>query len=262
MMQKNALAITVTTLVMGVFGAFLRWLQNRLAFDDAGLAIPGAPVSVVYLVFSLLMLAGMLGIVFLWLNRFEKPEFGEDALRVGSALPTVLSWVFCTAFAAAGVLLMFSAGDSRLSLLQRLFGAAAVIAGACLPAMPARQVYENAGVIGKRAASVILVVFFGLWLVFSYLTHADEPVLWIYVPEVLAVAASLLAFYYVAAWFFGRAKPNSAFLFLQLGAFLDLCTLPDARKRSVTLLLAATAAMLLMLEYVVLSNLTEKQDEE
>ena len=46
-MRKTALTLTVSTLVLGIFGAFLRWLQTMSAFDkETGFPIPGAGTTV------------------------------------------------------------------------------------------------------------------------------------------------------------------------------------------------------------------------
>ena len=55
-MQKNAFTLTIATFVAGIFGFFLRWLQNMNGFDDAGLAIPGATISVTVTVYTILVL--------------------------------------------------------------------------------------------------------------------------------------------------------------------------------------------------------------
>lgn len=256
-MRKDALAITVTSLVMGVFGAFLRWLQNRTIYEDSGLAAPGAGVSVVYVVFSVLMACGMLGVVLLWLRRYEKPRSGEAALHVDTVLPAVLSWALCAVFALSGVLLMFSAGTSAFPRMQRLFGAFAILAGACLPMLPRRQTPEDAGVSGRRAAAAVVTLFFCWWLVFSYRANAENPVLWAYAPEILAVASGTMAFYYVTGWIFGHAQPDAALFCIQLAVFLNVCTLPDERHGAMKALFAATAAALLLLEYILLANMKE-----
>ena len=259
-MRKNALAITVSTLVAGVFGAFLRWLQCRNIFEETGLAASGAAVSVVYVIYSLLAAAGIAGLSALWLRRFRAPAESTEALRVSSVVPAIFSWVLCAVFAVAGILLMFSAGAAEYPLVQRFFGAAAVVAGFCLPAIPCRNGAGEASFVSRKPASGFLALFCCFWLVYCYLGHAENPVLWAYVPEVLAVAAVTLAVYYVAAWCFDRCAPTSAFLTVQLAVFLILCALPSAPSGGVALLLCASGAYLVMLEYILLANLREPDD--
>ena len=68
-MRKDALTITLTTLVLGIFGAFLRWLQNMNLYDEEGLAARGAGISIVLMVYILLSAAVLVLIVRLWLRR-------------------------------------------------------------------------------------------------------------------------------------------------------------------------------------------------
>ena len=113
-----------------------------------------------------------------------------------------------------------------------------------------------------RLASAVLALFFCLWLVFCYVLNEQNPVLWAYAPEILAITASTLAFYYICCWHYGAAKPNAALLFVQAGAFLNLSILPDSRALSAKAMFAATAALLLMLEVLMVSNLREPVEAE
>ena len=107
----------------------------------------------------------------------------------------------------------------------------------------------------------MIALFFCLWLVFCYVVNEQNPVLWVYAPEILAITASTLAFYYICCWHYGAAKPNAALLFTQAGVFLNLCVLPDSRSKSATVLFAATAALLLTLEFLMVRNLRESTAE-
>ena len=252
------MTLTVTSLVMGAFGAFLRWLQNRTAFEtDTGLPVSGATASVIFGIYCVLMVCGMLGVVLLHRRRMAAPAEAEDAFRVEGIVSVVVGWALCAAFSVAGLRLMFTAGDGDFPLLQRLFGAFSILAGVCLPVLPARRVYEDVSLLGRRAAAVLLCLFYSYWLVFCYLSNIQRPVLWSYAPEILAVAAATMAAYYVAGWFYGRVKPWAAVFCLQLSVFFSLCALPDASGTALTVLMAASAGFLTMVEYIISSNLRD-----
>ena len=259
-MQKNALAVTVSTVVMGVFGAFLRWLQDRTIFEaETGLAARGAAISVVCAIYFALAFVAMLALVVFWLRRYEKaPEAGE-ALRVRTALPTAIAWALCAVFAVGGLMQMFSAAQSVSPQFQRIFGACAILAAACFPFLAGGK--EGRPHAMGRLASAILALFSCLWLVFYYVVNEQNPVLWSYAPEILAITASTLAFYYVCRWHYGMAKPNAALLFVQMGAFLNLCILPDSRPASAAAMFAAASALLLTLEFLMVNNLREPAEE-
>ena len=128
-MRKIALTITVTTLVLGVFGAFFRWLQLMNAFDkETGFYISGAGITAVVVVYCVLAAIAFCLLMAMWLSRYDRAESAETALKCGTAVPLVISWVFCAAFVAASCVLLFSAGASQTPLLQRLFGTAPELA--------------------------------------------------------------------------------------------------------------------------------------
>ena len=101
-MRKIALTITVTTLVIGVFGAFFRWLQLMNAFDkETGFYISGAGITAVVVVYCVLAAIAFCLMMAMWLSRYDRAESVETALRCGTAAPLILSWVFCAALPAA-----------------------------------------------------------------------------------------------------------------------------------------------------------------
>jgi hypothetical protein len=253
-MRKNALTITLTTLVLGIFGAFLRWLQAKTAFEESGLATPGAALSIVYLLYSLAAVAVLAFIVFGYLRRYSAPREPSAALRCGSVLPQILAWLLCAGFVCAAVAALFSAGTSEFPLLQRLFGAAGIFAGLCLPLLPAKN---GAVSVMSRAAAVLLTFFCCYWMIFAYKLHAENPVVWTYGPEMVAIAVTTLAVYEVAAYYYGHAKPAAALFLIQLAAFLDLSVFFDARAVPLTVILAVFAALLLLLEYLLIANRRE-----
>ena len=113
-MRKTALTLTVSTLVLGIFGAFLRWLQTMSAFDkETGFPIPGAGTTKVFLLYSVLAAAAFILLALLWLRRFAAAPEAGAALRSGTMLPSVLGWALCVCFAAAACYVLFRAGSAR-----------------------------------------------------------------------------------------------------------------------------------------------------
>lgn len=260
-MRKDALTITITTLVLGIFGAFFRWLQLLNAFEaDTGLAKPGAGTSTAFVVYCVAAVAVIVFLMLAWLRRYAYPEDPAGALGSASSLPTVLAGLLGAVILLTALLLIFSADQSRFPVMQRIFSALAILSGVSLPF-----------ILGKKAAgadsvggvvSVVPVLFACFWLVFSYRVNSEDPVLWAYCVEILAIAATALAFYHIAAYFYGRAKPVQALFLVQLAAFLDVTTLSDGRVLGLSVIFAACAAFLLMTEFVMISNLREKPEKD
>lgn len=258
-MRKTALTLTVSTLVLGIFGAFLRWLQTMNAFDkETGFPIPDAGTTVVFVVFSVLAAAAFCVVTLLWLGRFDRGTSADRALRCESSIPFIIGWALCAAFAAASCVLLFSAGHSRYPLGQRLFGAFGIIAGFSIPFLFGKK---GVGSVG-RSAAVIITLFYCFWLVFCYKLNSEDPIVWNYAPEILAVVAATVAFYFIASYFFGAGHGGRALIAVQLGAYLNIATLFEDRSTAWNVLLGVTAAVLLILEYLLIANLSETPSEE
>ncbi|MBR1660012.1 MAG: hypothetical protein IJ705_06820 [Oscillospiraceae bacterium] len=255
-MRKDAVAITVSSLVMGVFGAFLRWLMLRTTYDaETGLCARSAALYWIYVVYSFLALAAVLAFTLVWLRRTALPSTAAEALYASTPLQAVLGWVCFAAFAFCGVRMMFSAGDAGsrfLTALQRLRGVGMILGGAGLPFFTSRK--EGEGNAMGRGASLLASVGFGVWLACTYLSNSQNPVRWSYAPLILAIVADTLVCYHVMCWYYGEPKPRAAVATLQLCVFLSLCVLPDSLGFPLTAALALFALYAMALLYGVISN--------
>lgn len=256
-MRKTALTITVSTLVLGVFGAFLRWLQVINIFEpETGLATPGAGLSVALVVFSALAFAAMAVIAVLLRRRTVQSPDVEEAMRVRTPLPRVIAVICAVVFIFAGLEQMFTAGAASSPLMQRIFGAAALVSGAALIVLPCRR--EGGLHPLARSAALWLPCFFCYWLVLAYRDNAQDPVQWRYLAYLLAIAMTALGYYHLASWYFRRARTGWTLLFLQLAVYLDLCALSDEQGLWLKLMLAAAGVMLAVGEYLLIANFREK----
>ena len=250
--------MTVTTLVAGVFGAFLRWLQLRTIYDaETNLPRAWAGISVILVVYILLFALALIGVIVFRLRiRVVRPLAAERALRARTPIPSVLVWLFCAAFAAGGLVLLFSeksAATQMENTLGTLFRAGCIIAGSCVLCLPWREGKESA--FPGRLGSGVLTLFFCIWLVHSYLKNSRDPVSWDFLPELLSVTASTMGIYYITAYYFGRAKPRSAVFWSFFAALLNICTIFDLMTGAEKLLHAATAGTLLLMGFLLVENM-------
>ena len=257
-MQNNAMTLTVSTAVLSVFGAFLRWVQTMTIFEeDTGLPI-SSPISTVFVVYSLAVLLTAIGATLLLFRGLEISRDGEEVMHTDSGIPVGLAWLCALAFAAGGILLMFSSGQFQVPMLQRLFGAFCVAAGVCLPMLPCRRRSEGLGGIGRKVIALFLTVFFCFWLIYCYRSYADNPVLWRFVPHIFAACANAWTMYYVAAWFFSRTRIIPALVALPYTVYLNVCVFAEAENLGVTLLTAGTIGIFMILYYVITANLCKE----
>ncbi len=252
-MRNNAFYLTVATFVVGIFGFFLRWLQNLNGFDDGGLAIPGATITTVFVVYSVLAFVAFLLEERLYLRKLGRSVAPAEALHCPNFIVNVIVWVIAAVMVVACLVLMFSSDFARYPTMQRITSALGIFAGLCLPFVLSRKSEAEENGAGAIAA-VIPVLFGSLWLITSYRVESENPEVWVYGLAILAIIAALIAFYYIAAYFFGRAKPARCILALQTAAYLSICTLMDDHSGAETLLFGVVAAAMLLLEFVVIAN--------
>ena len=256
-MRNHALPFTAATLVLGIFAAFLRWLQNLNIFDEAtGLARAGAGISYVLLLYVVLCAAVFAGLSIIWLRRGDCPAGPGDALRSPGLLPVALAWVCGAVWVGAALLLLFTVPESGDTRLRRVFAAAAIFGGLCFPFLPQRA----GGLHGfSRAASAVLPVVSAFALVYVYIEGTwYEPVLWRVAPGILAPAAATLAFLGVGGLLWGARQPRFTLFFLQLAAFLCLAVTFDSRPLWLSAMTAAAAVMCLLLEWLMVYDLRER----
>lgn len=252
-MRKDALTLTLATLVAGIFGAFLRWLQNLNAFEEGtGLNIPGSFTSWLLAAYLIIIAAAIAAVVFLWLSRYGR-HGDERAFAAQTSIPGIACKALGFITAAACVVIMLSSNQARLPVLQRVFAACGIFCGAAMLLL-----FSKSGEAASRKSAVIVITLFCcMWLITSYKFTAENPVIWSFVIEIFTVCALIMAWYELAAYSYGRSKPNAALFFVMLAAVLCITTLSDSRGFAFQLLFASQAAMLLLHEYLMISAMWE-----
>ena len=256
-MRKKALQICGFTLAAGVFGAFLRWLQNLRAFEkDTGLQIINSPLSLAMAIY--LALAALLLLIVV--RRQRSCNFSGTYPAIYAAAPSLLP-LFSLAtgilIGAGGLLTLLQAVlnsrkifDLLLGLLSLLY---ALSAWLFLQGASAKKPPKNAAF--SSAALVFCLCF---WLIAAYKHSSADPVLWHFAPRLLSIAAAILSLYFAAGFVYGRPAPLSALYFSLLAAFLTLVVLGDNHAFGEQLITAGTTLLTLTLAYAQLTGAAEK----
>lgn len=256
-MRKNALTMITVTTVTGVFGAFFRWLQNINAFEpDTGLMVPFARTAV-FMAAYLIAMAGLFAVLALvFTKRFACGKTPDAALRPSTFAPSLLCKLCGVLIAAMGVVMMLYAPMQRHPTMERIFAASSIFGGTAVALLPFRT---EGSVSGGRGMYLVPVLFSCVWLVCCYKNNAENPVIWAFLVEILAVAATVIAWYELAAYFYDRANPFAAVFFVQGAAFMDIATLADERSAPMTVMFAVHAALMLMFEFLLVKNLAPRR---
>jgi len=260
-MQKKPLMFCGFTTMMGIFGAFLRWLQNMQGFEtDSGLPITSSPWHLVVLIY----LIGFAVWLFLDVRRMKgavRPSKYPEAFACDSKIWRGGAVVFSLLMAVSAVITLFDVVNadpedrSVFSLILGLFG---IICAICYMS------FIN-GTRGKNSknggfAGIVIVVFYCYHLIATYKTFASEPVTWHFAIQILSVAACLLAFYYISGFAYGSPRVLPTIYFCHLGAFLAVISCADSVATGINLIAIAAAGMLLLISYAQLQNIAPAQN--
>lgn len=195
-------------LVMGGFGALLLRWQAASAFEEVDaqqLDVPGAPATVAVTAFFILTAA-----VFLLMARRipVRPKSGGRISRWDLVFAAGGDTLYLTAMVLSGLLTLASApllfreasaliaarkalGEGDNGLLQLVLAVCAIPACAALVAS-ARNAYRMKGRSRENGALLLPVLMDCFWLLECYRANAADPVVWHYLPQLLAVACGLL----------------------------------------------------------------------
>lgn len=249
-MQKKSWVFVCYAFITGAFSMFLRWLQLKNCFEeDTGLFISGSALTVVFVLMLLVSAAG------LWvISRFVSVgDSPENALHARSPLCAVFSAILAVIMLIGAVLLLFSCADMRAAVLFRLLAVLGLAASASMFAAVSRMSNGNADSVSCFCFAVI-VLFYCMWLIAAYKSHDSDPIIWGYAPEILAISAGTLAWYFLAGFAFGKPRPACAVFFSGLSFVLALTSMPDERAAALSLLLIAPALEALMLSWLLMRS--------
>lgn len=273
-MRKLALTLTCTTCVYSAFGIFSRWLQNMTAFEENGLYISGSLWGIVLTILCIAAAGTMFGFA-----RYYKKNLGltcapdPGVAFAGSGLLHKIIYILVIALimAAGSVMLLITAGDAEAPLGMDFSGLLRILAllglltaGGFLGIAGGASGKETPDGSPRQAgfclAATLPIAFCCFWLIVSYRQDAVTSVVWSYAPEILAIACSLLSFYYVAGHAYGRGKPFATIFFCNFGAFLCFVTLPDERLIAQQIMFFGIAGMQLFLSWMLVSGLRRREE--
>ena len=272
-MRKLALTMTCTTCVYSAFGIFSRWLQNMTAFEENGLYISGSLWGIVLTILCIAAAGTMFGFA-----RYYKKNLGLTcapdpgvAFAGSGLLHKIIYLAIALIMAAGSIMLLITAGDAEAPLGMDFSGLLRILAllglltaGGFLGIAGGANGKETPDGSPRQAgfclAATLPIAFCCFWLIVSYRQDAVTSVVWSYAPEILAIACSLLSFYYVAGHAYGRGKPFATIFFCNFGAFLCFVTLPDERLIAQQIMFFGIAGMQLFLSWMLVSGLRRREE--
>ena len=265
--------MTCTTCVYSAFGIFSRRLQNMTAIEENGLYNSGSLRGIEQTILCIAAAGTMFGFA-----RYYKKNLGLTcapdpgvAFAGSGLLHKIIYLVIALIMAAGSVMLLITAGDAEAPLGMDFSGLLRILAllglltaGGFLGIAGGASGKETPDGSPRQAgfclAATLPIAFCCFWLIVSYRQDAVTSVVWSYAPEILAIACSLLSFYYVAGHAYGRGKPFATIFFCNFGAFLCFVTLPDERLIAQQIMFFGIAGMQLFLSWMLVSGLRRREE--
>ena len=240
----------------GAFGVFLRWLQLQLAFNELGLPDPSA--------FHVLLIlyAVAAALVFLYfVNRFEKqhlylPDEYSVVFSHTGKLYLAARILSGLVISAGGVLLYMQTEADRNSADYRFIAVLAILSGLAFilwMSFADRDPQPNAWLL--CVLSFIPMLFLAAWVVICYKVNTINSVVWSYAPELVAVAASMFAFFRLGGYAFGRPRWKHCLFCCMLATMLCITCLADERYLGMQVIFVGLAAAQLLCCWVMAKNL-------
>ncbi len=258
-MQKDALEKTCYVGGAGAFGVFIRWLQTQVAFNDEGLPDP----SVFNVLLPLAILAA--GAVFFFFvkrwrdRRYYLPSSFTKALHNDGLLYGALRWVV-GALMCLGAIALFASSEADKNVgFYRVLSVLGLLSGASFPFILREANEEEPRLKLVCALSAAPLLLFAVWLVTCYKVNSINGVVWAYGVEIVACCFLLLAFFRVAGFAYSSADAWHSLFFCMFAAFLAIVCLADARYMGMQLMLLSAAGMLMLYNWIMISNLKRKK---
>ncbi len=253
---KKSLELCCYVAGAGAFGVFLRWLQLQLGFNELGLADPKLlhPVVILFVLAAAVVFA-------VFVRRFQKQLFYlPDEFSL--AFSNEGKWYLAARIAAG---LLVCAGSALLLMQTSLDPHAAdykvlsVLGLACGLAFPFwlgaanRSSAPNAWLL--CVLSFLPMFFLAAWIIICYKFNTINSVIWSFAPELVAVAASMFAFFRLGGYVFGRPNWKRSLFSCMFAAALCIMVLADERYLGQQVVFLGLALELMLCCWVMVKNM-------
>ena len=255
--HKKSLELSCYILGAGAFGVFLRWLQNQLGFDEAGLA----DRSIFHILVPLFIIA--VAVVFIRFvdkfkaKRFYLPEGFGPALRNDGKFFSFLRWTFGLIMCLGAVMLFTKAETDPSPVFIRLLAVLAFLTGITFPVIltAANHKPDNPGWL--TVLCILPVLMFSVWLISCYRANAINSVVWSFSIEIVAVVSAMLAFFRIAGFAFETPNAGRSMFCCMFGSAMCFMAIADERYMGMQLILFSAACMLVLYNWIMVMNLRQ-----
>ena len=256
-MRKKPLEICLYVAGAGAFGVFLRWLENQLAFNELNLADPSAFHIMVP---GFILISAAVFWHFLVQMRGQNLILSEE---IGSALGSDVKLHRLLRLAAGAVmvlggLLLFAKSETdKYAGMLRVLSILAALSGIAFPLVLAEAQRAEPRKTLLCVLTLLPMLTYAVWLILSYRSNSINSVPLAFGLDMLVAIVTMVAYFRLAGFAFGAAKPWRCLFWCMLSAVLCLMSLADERHFGMELMLLASAGQMLLCTWILVQNVRQ-----
>ncbi len=258
-MEKKSLEITCYVCGAGAFSVFLRWLQDQLAFNDAGLA----EKSVFHFLVPMFVLAS--AFVFLRFvdgfkaRRFYVPDDFNEAFRNEGKLYTFLRWAIGLIMCLGAIMLLVQCEVDKQANFLRVLSIFGFLSGLSYPILlsAANKPVKNSGLL--CILSLMPILLFAVWLITCYKMNDINSVVWSFSIEIITVIVAMLAFFRIAGFFFGVPMGNRSMFLAMLCGSMCIMVIADERYMGMQMMFLSASFQMILYNWIMIKNLRQRK---
>lgn len=258
--RKLAAGLTLSTVVLGVVGFFLRRTELDTVFDPVTGLASSKPIT--FILIALSFIAALVFFLFaIGLRRFACPAGYEKAFRTNSPVVMVISFILAILMMIAAYKYYVYAKTLENSIADSILALFAALAGLSYLTLSINA-WRRKGGFELPLCCFIFVIFICYWLILTYKTNAADPVILDYAYDALALCSSALAGYYITGFCYGRGSPVKTLLFSSLSAYLCFVALAGPLMLPLIIFYVFVLSVFLINSITLIYNLKNLQESD
>lgn len=251
--RKLAAGLTLSAVILGVIGYFLRKTELNTIFDPVTGLASTKPIT--FILIALSVFATLVFFLFaIKLRGFTCPAGYEKAYRTNSPVVMVISFILALVMLFASYKYYIYAKTLESSIADSILALFAALSGLSYLTLSINA-WRRKGGAEMPLCCFIFVIFICYWLILTYKINAADPVILDYAYDALALCASALAGYYITGFCYGRGSPVKTLIFSNLSVYLCFVAIAGSHILPVTVFYVFTAMVMLINSVTLIFNL-------
>jgi len=261
LMKKFAVIMPMFIIFVGLNGLYLRYLELANVFDDMGLNQLGAPVSIVLLVLTAVVIAVLFAFSLYARNSHKASDDFTNAFGTASVVYPISLSLAAIVWVGATIMHFISTNPHTIQLNADLVFTILSILAAVSVMIFSVEVYKDPRRKIVKSWIIAPILFSTFWLGLMYRENVANPILLSYAYYALALIFSVLSFYYLSGFIFHKPSVSKLIFVSFSSIYFCFVTLADPHTIWIRLILIAIIVYNLVHISMLINYLMRKVDK-